>query len=132
MINKAVVVLGIGALVTGLAPLAQAQSTAPSTNTGAVTVSGSSLQAVEGRSIADFNSSLSGTGQAGQSNSGTSVGRLTRKPEKSPLADIIKNDNVDFVFGDTLNQQNENSPLTFPNRGDAGDGGVRLQYQLGR
>jgi len=134
MIRKTFVLIGIGALVTGLAPIAQAQSTRqPSVNTGAVTLSGNSLRTVESRSISDFNSFFNGTGQTAQTNSATNVGRLTQSSKKSPLNDILKNDNVDVIFGDTPGRKDAVDSTSFPTAGDTGNGDtVRVQYQVGR
>jgi hypothetical protein len=132
MIHQTLVVLGIGAVVTGLAPIAYAQSTSPpNSENGGVTLSGSSLRAVESRSIADYNRTfLNGTPQGGRNNSVTNLGRLTQSPKSSPLSDVL-NDKVDVVFGDTLNP--DTTINSFPSTGDAGDGNrVKLQLQLGQ
>ena len=133
MIRQTLVVLGIGALVTGLAPIAYAQSPSPSNSeNSAVTLSGSSLRAVESRTIADYNRTfLNGTPQGGRNNSVTNLGRLTQSPKSSPLSDALNNDKVDVVFGDTLNP--DTTINSFPSAGDAGDGNrVKLQLQLGQ
>lgn len=134
MIRRVFFVIGIGTLLTGLAPIAQAQSTRPSSpNNGAVTLSGNSLRTVESRSIADFNSFFIEAGQTAQTNSTTTVGRLTQTPKKSPLNDILKNDNVDVIFGDTPSPENAAGSNSFPTNGDSGNGDtVRVQYQVGR
>jgi hypothetical protein len=131
MIRKTLIILGIGAIVTGLAPIAQAQSPQPS-NAGneAVTRSGNSLRAVESRTLADYNRTLlNGTSSGSQNNSLINIGRLTQSRKTSPISDVL-NDRVDVVFGDTLK-----APATinsFPSAGDAGDGErVKLQLQLG-
>jgi hypothetical protein len=55
MLRRTLVVLGIGAVVTALAPIAQGQSELPSDhNAGSITLSGESLTAVEGRSAEEF------------------------------------------------------------------------------
>jgi len=55
MLRKTLVVLGITAVVTALAPIAQAQSEQlPDRNAGSITLSGESLTTVEGRSAEDF------------------------------------------------------------------------------
>jgi hypothetical protein len=100
MLRETLVVLGIGAVVTGLSPIAYAQSTMPSSpNSGTVTLSGQSLRAVESRTITeDFRNFFNSTSQTTQNNSATPVGRLTQSSRKSPLGDVL-NDNVDVVFG---------------------------------
>lgn len=131
MLRQTLVVLGIGAVVAGLSPIAHAQSTMPSSpNSGTVTLSGQSLRAVESRTITeDFRNFFNRTSQTTQNTSATPVGRLTQSPRKSPLGDVL-NDNVDVVFGDTLNRE---QPITsFPASGDVGDNNrVKLQLQLG-
>jgi hypothetical protein len=132
MIRQTVIVLGIGAVVAGLAPIAQAQSPTPSsTDNSSVTLSGNSLRAVESRTVReDFQTFFNGTSQTGRGNSRTDVGRLTQSPQSSPLSDVLS-DRVDLVFGDTLNSQG--TPTSFPASGDAGDSErVRLQLQLGQ
>ncbi|NEP10760.1 MAG: hypothetical protein F6K14_11195 [Symploca sp. SIO2C1] len=55
MLPKTLVVLGIGAVVTALPPIAQGQSEIPfERNPGSVTLSGESLTTVEGRSAGEF------------------------------------------------------------------------------
>lgn len=132
MIRKILVVLGIGAIVTGLAPLAQAQSSQPSSSGNeAVSLSGNSLRAVESRTLADYNRRLlNGTSAGSQNNSLTNIGRLTQSRKSSPISDVL-DERVDVVFGDTLK-----APATinsFPSAGDAGDSDrVKLQLQLGQ
>ncbi len=129
--RQTLVVLGIGVLVAGLAPTAQAQSTSSSSSdSGSVTLSGDSLQTVESRTVSgDFLNFFNGTSPTGQDNSVTNVGRLRARPQTSPLSNVV-GDNVDVIFGDTLNPE---APLTsFPSSGDAGDNDrVRVQLQLG-
>ncbi len=138
MLRQTIVVLGIGALAIGLTPIANAQSTTPSSSeNGSVTLSGESLQTIENRSLSsDYPTFFNGASPDTQGNSArpsqtVNVGRLRRStPQKSPL-DGVLNENVDVVVGDTLNPS---LPLTsFPNSGDAGDNDrVRLQLQLGQ
>ncbi|NET61725.1 MAG: hypothetical protein F6K47_38080 [Symploca sp. SIO2E6] len=55
MLRQTLVVLGMGAVITTLAPVAQGQSQLPSgQNAGSVTLSGESLTTVEGRSAEEF------------------------------------------------------------------------------
>ncbi|NEP57109.1 MAG: hypothetical protein F6K31_08805 [Symploca sp. SIO2G7] len=55
MLRKTLVVLGIGAVATTIAPVAQGQSELPPRqNTGSITLSGESLSTVEGRSAEEF------------------------------------------------------------------------------
>ncbi len=132
MIRQTLVVLGIGAVVVGLAPAVQAQSTTPSSSdSSSLTLDGNSLRAVESRSIRqDFQTFFNGSSQAAQGNSQTNVGRLTQSAKSSPLSNVLS-DQVDVVFGDTLNSQK--GATSFPSPGDAGDTErVRLQLQLGQ
>jgi hypothetical protein len=132
MIRKTLIILGIGTIVTGLAPIAQAQSPQPSrAGNEAVTLSGNSLRAVESRTLADYNRRISnGTSPGSPNNSLINIGRLTQSRRTSPLNDVL-NERVDVVFGDTLK-----APATinsFPSAGDAGDSErVKLQLQLGQ
>ena len=132
MIRVTLVVLGIGAVVAGLAPSVDAQSPVPSNpENSAVTRSGSSLRAVESRTITDhYRTLFNGTSPGGQNNSVTNIGRLTQSRKNSPLSNVL-DDKVDVVFGDTLNP--ETTLNSFPSTGDAGDSErVKLQLQLGR
>ncbi len=131
MIRKTLIILGIGTIVTGLAPIAQAQSPQPSSaGNEAVTRSGNSLRAVESRTLADYNRTLlNGTSPGSPNNSLINIGRLTQSRKTSPISDVL-NDRVDVVFGDTL--QDPATINSFPSAGDAGDGDrVKLQLQLG-
>jgi len=127
--RKTLVVLGIGALVAGLAPNAYAQTTSSSSNDDSVTMSGASLQ-IEGRTVSgDYQNFFTGTSQQSQSNSATNIGRLRRSPQRSPLDSVLNNDQVDVVFGDTLDSQDEFTSAP----GDQGDTDrVKLQFQLGQ
>jgi len=127
MIRKTLVVLGIGALVAGFAPIAQAQSGRPSqSDDSSVTLSGASLRTVENRTIAnDYQSFFNGTPQVAGNNSGANVGRLTESPSQPLLSD-----QVDVIVGDTLNSQN--NPTSFSPAGELGDTQrVKVQVQLG-
>lgn len=128
MIHKTLVVLGIGALIAGFAPIAQAQSGKPSqSDSNSVTLSGASLRTVENRSIADdyqrfFIGRQPVTGDYSEGN----VGSLTDTPSK-PLI----NDQLEVVVGDTLNSQN--NPTSFSPAGELGDTQrVKVQVQLGQ
>ncbi|MBD0362039.1 MAG: hypothetical protein ICV55_04545 [Coleofasciculus sp. C3-bin4] len=131
MIRQTLVVLGIGAVVAGVAPIADAQSAMPSSSdNSSVTLSGRSLRAIESRTLADdYQNFFNGTSQVGQTNSVTNIGRLTQSQKNSPLSNVLS-DQVDVVVGDTLTPD---APLTsFPSSGDEGDRNrVRLQLQLG-
>lgn len=130
MIQGALVVLGIGAIVVGLAPIAHAQSAdLSSSGNSSVTLSGESLRSIESRTVrGDYQTFFNGAVSTGQSGSGTNVGRLTDTPKRSPLADVVGED-VDVTFGDTLNPQ---SPTAFPAPGETGDRQrVRVQLDLG-
>lgn len=127
MIHKTLVVLGIGALIAGFAPIAQAQSGKPShSDNSSVTLSGASLRTVENRSIADdYQSFFNGRGTVTGDNSEGNVGRITETLSK-PLI----NDQVEVVVGDTLNSQN--NPTSFSPAGELGDTQrVKVQVQLG-
>lgn len=131
MIRQTLVLLGIGALTIGLAPIAQAQTTSPSrSNSGSATLTGESLQTVESRSVSgDFRNFFTGRQQAVQGNAET-VGRLTESRQNSPVGGILGND-IDVTFGDTLNSS-RNSPVPFSAPGDQGDNDrVRLQIPIG-
>lgn len=129
MMRETLLVLGIGAVVVGLAPIAQAQSTMPSSSSdNSVTLSGDSLRLVERRSLSagDYGTFFNGSAQAGRG-SAVNVGRLTDSPQPSPLG---LDEQVDIVIGDTLNRQN--NPAGFPSSGDSGDRNrVKVQLQLG-
>lgn len=133
MIPRAFVVIGIGVLAMGFSPIVQAQSSRqPGANNGGVTLSGDSLH-VESRSINDFNTFFNSNPQAAQTNSVTPVGRLTETPKKSPINDILKNDNVDVIFGDTPARKDAVGSTSYSTNGDTGNGDtVRVQYQVGR
>jgi hypothetical protein len=126
MIRQILLALGIGAVLTGLASTANAQSSSSSSsdNSG-VTLSGQSLRAVENRSAADdFQRFFSGTSQGGQYPEEGNVGRATQSPSGYSVSD-----RVDVMFGDTLNPD---TPFTFPNSGEVGDTErVRVQLQVG-
>ena len=132
MLRPTLVVLAIGAVVAGLAPIAHAQSgRSSSSDNSSVTLSGDSLRAIEKRSINNdfpnfFNGGNGGRPQVSQDNSQTDVGRITQSEQKGSL-----NQGVDVVFGDTLNRQT--SLTAFPSAGDRGDNErVRVQLQLGQ
>ncbi|HEY9599000.1 MAG TPA: hypothetical protein V6D33_15150 [Cyanophyceae cyanobacterium] len=130
MMRETLLVLGIGAIVVGLAPNVQAQSTMPSSSSdSSVTLSGDSLRSVERRSLStgDYRTFFNGSAQPGQGGSATNVGRLTDSPQPSPLG---LDDQVDIVIGDTLNSQD--NPTAFPSSGDSGDRNrVKVQLQVG-
>lgn len=129
MRRGALVVLGIGALVTGIAPIAHAQSAdLSSSNNNSVTLSGESL-IIESRTVSDdYRTFFDETAPGGQPNSATNIGRLTDTPKPSPFSDIV-GENVDVTIGDTLNPQ---SPTAFPPAGEVGDRQrVRVQLQVG-
>ena len=137
MMRESLVVLGIGAVVAGLAPKVYAQ-TPPSSgsNNSSVTLSGESLRTIEGRKVSGdyqnfFTGTSSDTSQPSQGNSATNIGRLRQSPQRSPLNSILNNDKVDVVFGDTLNSQEDLADFSAP--GDRGDSDrVKLQFQLGQ
>lgn len=131
MIRATLVVLGIGAVVTGLAPIAQAQSVTPSSaNNSSVTLSGESLRAIDNRTISgDYQTFFNETSSVAQNTSGTNVGRITESPSSSPVSDVV-GEQVDVVVGDTLNSQN--TATWFPPAGEVGDRErVKVQLQLG-
>ncbi|HEY9725025.1 MAG TPA: hypothetical protein V6D50_01135 [Chroococcales cyanobacterium] len=136
MIRESLVILGIGAVVVGLAPKVYAQTTPSGSNNNSVTLSGESLRTIEGRNLSGdyqnfFTGTSSDTSQPSQGNSGTNIGRLRQSPQRSPLSTILNNDKVDVVFGDTLNSQDELAD--FSSSGDQGDSDrVKLQFQLGQ
>jgi hypothetical protein len=129
MLRRSLVVLGVGAVVVGLAPVTLAQTATPSrTNDSSVTLSGESLQLIERRTISDFLDD--GTPQPNQTNSVTSVGRITQPESNSSIADELGLDErVDVVVGDTLN--GSTSPATF-RAGELDNERVRVQLQLGQ
>ena len=126
MRREALVVLAIGAIVTGLAPLAQAQSGIPSSsNDSSVTLSGESLRTVENRSVSDdYQRFFEATSQRGQDNNGS----LPNKPNQAGAGFTI-NQQFQLVVGDTLNS---GDPLNlFPRDGEPGDPQrVKLQVPL--
>lgn len=127
MIRQTLVILGIGAVVTGLASTAKAQSPSPSSSdNGSVTISGQSLRAVENRSITDdFRNFFNGTSQRGQTAGAGNVGSATSSPSGYSIGN-----GLDVTFGDTLNPD---TPFTYPNSGDVGDSErVRVQVQVGQ
>jgi hypothetical protein len=132
MLRPTLVVLAIGAVVAGLAPIAHAQSgRSSSSDNSSVTLSGDSLRTIEKRSINNdfpnfFNGGNGGRPQVSRDNSQTNVGRITQSQQTGSL-----NEGVDVVFGDTLNRQ---TTLTaFPSAGDRGDNErVRVQLELGK
>ncbi|HBL10315.1 MAG TPA: hypothetical protein DD379_02680 [Cyanobacteria bacterium UBA11162] len=127
MRREALMILGIGAIVTGLAPIAQAQSTLPSNSNGSsVTLSGESLQTVENRTLSDdYQKFFNGTTQI----LGNDVESDTTSPNQSPPTYSI-NQELELVVGDTLNS---GDPLNlFPRDGEPGDPQrVKLQVPLG-
>lgn len=129
MIRETLLVLGIGSVVVGLAPIAQAQSTSPSSSSdNSVTLSGDSLRLVERRTVSgDYGTFFNGSAQGGQGGSAVNVGRLSDSVQPSPLG---LDEQVDIVIGDTLNRQN--NPAGFPSSGDSGDRNrVKVQLQVG-
>lgn len=136
MIRESLIVLGIGAVVVGLASKVYAETTPSSSNNNSVTLSGESLRTIEGRDVSGdyqnfFTGTSSDTSQPSQGNSATNIGRLRQSPQRSPLSSILNNDKVDVVFGDTLNSQDELADFSAP--GDQGDSDrVKLQFQLGQ
>lgn len=122
MIRQMLLILGVTAVVTGLASIANAQSASPSSsNNSSVTLSGQSLRSVENRSISDdFQTFFNGTSQGGEYPGATNVGRLTTSPSGSVIGE-----GVEVVVGDTLDST---TPFSFPNSGYTNDGGqVRVQ-----
>jgi hypothetical protein len=131
MLRRSLVVLGIGAVVVGLAPVTLAQTATPSrANDNSVTLSGESLQ-IESRTISDFQNFFDdGTPQVTQPNSATSVGRLTRSESSLSIGeDLGIDEQVDVVVGDTLN--GSATPATFRS-GELDNERVRVQLQLGQ
>lgn len=122
MIRRTLFILGITAVVTGLASTSNAQSpNSSSPNNSSVTISGQSLRSVENRSISnDFQTFFSETSQGGEYPVQTNVGRLTQPRSNNPLGD-----GLEVVVGDTLDPT---TPFTFPNGGYTNEGGqVRVQ-----
>ncbi|HBE21149.1 MAG TPA: hypothetical protein DDW51_27050 [Cyanobacteria bacterium UBA11367] len=126
MRRAALVISGIGAIVAGVTPIAQAQSGMPSnSNNSAVTLSGESLRTVENRSVSD-DSRYFFPGNSGNSQNGNQA-QPTGIDESQPSLQL--NNNLQIVVGDTLDS---GDPLDlFPNTGDAGDSQrVKLQLPL--
>lgn len=126
MRREALVVLGIGAIVAGGIPIAQAQSGMPyNSNNSAVTLSGESLRTVENRTVSDdYRSFFPGNSQNSQNgNQAQPAGNNSSQPS------LELNNRLQVVVGDTLNSSD---PLDlFPNTGDAGDRQrVKLQVPL--
>jgi len=126
MLRQTLVVLGIGVVVAGFASTVRAQSTNPSSSgNNSVTLSGDSLRRVEGRTISDSQNFFNPTSPASRNSSETNVGTATQ----SPRGFRINRQQVDFVFGDTLNPQE--NPTAFPSPGEQGDNErVKLQVPL--
>lgn len=103
MIRKTLVIVGIGWIVVGLVPLAYAQSGAQSSDpasepSGSVTLSGDTLRQVNGRTVSDdygtfFPTSLELEETEGLGNN------------LQPKFKVGSSDNVDIVFGDTIQQE---------------------------
>ncbi|MGQ4648514.1 hypothetical protein [Lyngbya aestuarii] len=130
MIPKTLVILGIGAVVAALAPLAHGQSSTPTklsnSDDDSVTLSGESLRTVEGRRLSgsDYQyfspeaSQVTGDVEAVNDNS-------------QPSFRINEDLNLELVVGDTLNSR-EALDL-FPNAGEPGDPErVKVQVELGQ
>ncbi|NEO41767.1 MAG: hypothetical protein F6J90_37775 [Moorea sp. SIOASIH] len=102
MIRKTLVIVGIGWIVVGLVPLAYAQSGAQSSEpSGSVTLSGDTLRQVNGRTVSDdygtfFPTSLELEEKEGLGNN------------LQPKFKVGSRDNVDIVFGDTIQQEELN------------------------
>jgi len=128
MIPKTLVILGIGVVVAGLAPLAQGQSSPSAelsnSDDDSVTLSGESLRTVEGRTL-----------------SGADYQYFS--PEVSPVTGDVEavsndsqpsfriNEELELVVGDTLDSR-EALDL-FPNAGEPGDPErVKVQVELGQ
>jgi hypothetical protein len=126
MLRQTLVVLGIGVVVAGFASTTRAQSANPSSSgNNSVTLSGDSLRRVEGRTISDSQNFFSPTSPASRSSSETNIGTASQ----SPGGLRINRQQVDFVFGDTLNPQN--NPTSFPSPGEQNDNErVKLQVPL--
>ncbi len=126
MKREALVVIGIGAIVAGGIPIAQAQSRMPyNSNNSAVTMSGESLRTDENRTVSDdYRSFFPGNSQNSQNgNQAQPTGNNGSQPN------LELNNRLQLVVGDTLNSSD---PLDlFPNTGDAGDHQrVKLQVPL--
>ncbi len=125
MKREALVILGIGAIVAGGIPMAQAQSGMPyNSNNSAVTLSGESLRTVENRTVSDdYRSFFPGNSQNSQNGNAQPTGNNSSQPS------LELNNRLQIVVGDTLNSRD---PLDlFPNTGDAGDRQrVKLQVPL--
>lgn len=97
MLRKALVVLGIGAVVTAIAPTAYGQSRLPSEqNAGSITLSGESLSAVEGRSAEEFFRKTSEL----ESGNGTE-----EYPSLSEVFQPIRG--VNLIYGNPIESQDE-------------------------
>ncbi|NEQ63937.1 MAG: hypothetical protein F6J86_04515 [Symploca sp. SIO1B1] len=97
MLRKTLVVLGIGAAATTIAPVAQAQSQLPpGQNTGSITLSGESLTTVEGRSAEEF------FGKKSESSSDNG------SPEYQTLSDVFQPvRGVNLIYGNPIDFQDE-------------------------
>ena len=127
MRREALVVLGIGAIIAGGTPIAQAQSRMPSnSNNSAVTLSGESLRTVENRTVSDdFRSFFPGNSQNSENGNQS---QPTGNNQSQPSLEL--NNRIQVVVGDTLNSGDALD--LFPNTGDAGDRQrVKLQVPLG-
>ena len=125
MLRQTIVVLGIGIVVASFASTARAQSAnSSSSGNNSVTLSGDSLRRVEGRTISDSQNFFSPT-PSSRSISETNIGTASR----SPGGFRINRQQVDFVFGDTLNPQD--NPTSFPAPGEQDENErVKLQVPL--
>lgn len=126
MLRQTIVVLGIGVVVAGFASTVRAQSAnSSSSGNNSVTLSGDSLRRVEGRTIGDSQNFFNPPSPDSRSSSETSIGTASR----APGGFRINRQQVDFVFGDTLNPQD--NPTSFPAPGEQNDNErVKLQVPL--
>ncbi|HBB35540.1 MAG TPA: hypothetical protein DDZ80_22005 [Cyanobacteria bacterium UBA8803] len=125
---EAIVVLGIGVVVVGLAPPALAQSSTPSSlNDSSVTLSGESLRTIESRTVSgDYKTFFNESSRVAQNEVEANVpGGNSSNPG------VRLNDRLQIVVGDTLNSE---TPLDlFPPNGEPGDPQrVKLEVPLGQ
>lgn len=127
MIRQTLIILGVGFAVTGLAPLAYGQSVQPTESVDeSVTLSGESLQTIEGRTAdRDYQTFFDeAPSSASMSTDATGIG----DSQSTPSLQI--NNQLEVVVGDTLDSRN--TLYLFGPSNEPGDPQrAKLQFELG-
>ncbi len=127
MIRQTLIILGAGFVVTGLAPLAYGQSVQPAESADdSVTLSGESLQRIEGRTAeTDSQTFFNDAPSAASTNTdGAGIGG------SQPTPSLQINDRLEVVVGDTLDSRD--SLYLFGPSNEPGDPQrAKVQFELG-